>query len=317
MTQNQHSNQLTLTRIYDAPVEAVWEAWTDPKQVAQWWGPRGFTITTHSKDLRKGGHWKYTMHGPDGTDYPNTTQYFEVIENSLLVYDHGGNDNAPPLFRVRAEFAEINGKTQLEMTMTFATPDAVLEVKKIIKKASGESTWDRLAEYLDKALNGKETFVINRTFNASIETLFNVWTDPLHLSRWLSPTGTEMTFIEADIRAGGSSFYRMFNADVNMYGKIQYKEIKQPDRIVYTQQFCDENGAISRHPLAPTWPETMLTTILFSPESATQTRVTITWEAYGPTTESELQTFIDARAGMTQGWTGSFDKLEEYLVFTI
>jgi uncharacterized protein YndB with AHSA1/START domain len=59
------SNEIRITRIYDAPVRAVWDAWTDPAQAAQWWGPRGFTLTTHSKDLRPGGSWVYTMHGPD------------------------------------------------------------------------------------------------------------------------------------------------------------------------------------------------------------------------------------------------------------
>ena len=78
MTKPTSSNEIRLTRVYDAPVSAVWDAWTDPEQVAQWWGPRGFTITTHSKDLRVGGHWRYTMHGPDGVDYPNVTTYFVV-----------------------------------------------------------------------------------------------------------------------------------------------------------------------------------------------------------------------------------------------
>ena len=66
MAAKNKSNSINIIRIYDAPVEAVWDAWTDPEQVAQWWGPRGFTLTTHSKDLRPGGHWAYTMHGPDG-----------------------------------------------------------------------------------------------------------------------------------------------------------------------------------------------------------------------------------------------------------
>ena len=50
------SNEIRIIRLFDAPVQAVWDAWTDPRQVGQWWGPRGFTITTHSKDLRPGGH---------------------------------------------------------------------------------------------------------------------------------------------------------------------------------------------------------------------------------------------------------------------
>ena len=313
MTPKTNTNEIKLIRVYDAPVKAVWDAWTDPAQVGLWWGPRGFTITTHSKDLRKGGHWKYTMHGPDGIDYPNNTKYFEVIENALLLYDHGGNDDQPPLFRVRAEFSQIKDKTKLDMTMIFPTPEVAVEIQKFIKKASGESTWDRLAEYLDKILNGKERFVINRSFDTPIETLFKVWTDPDDLSRWLAPTGTEMKFFNADIQTGGSAFYMMFSADIKMYGKIHYKEIKHPDRLVYTQQFCDENGTISRHPMAPTWPETMLTTILFSSEGPNRTRVTVIWESFGPCTKEELEVFINARSGMTGGWTGSFDKLEAYL----
>ena len=81
------SNEIKITRIYDAPLEAVWDAWTDPEQVAQWWGPRGFTLTTHSKDLRPGGTWRYTMHGPDGTDYPNTTRISRSspVQNSSTI----------------------------------------------------------------------------------------------------------------------------------------------------------------------------------------------------------------------------------------
>src|SRR5215467_13003722 len=127
MTSKNKSNEIRITRIYDAPVLAVWDAWTDPEQVAQWWGPRGFTITTHSKDLRPGGHWTYTMHGPDATDWPNSTHYFEVEEHSKLVYDHGANDDRPALFRVTVLFKEIGGKTKMDMTMTLPTPEAAEE----------------------------------------------------------------------------------------------------------------------------------------------------------------------------------------------
>src|SRR5436853_4484463 len=110
-------NEIYITRVYDAPVAAVWDAWTDPQQVGQWWGPRGFTLTTHSKDLRPGGTWNYTMHGPDGTDFPNRTTYFEVEKYRRLVYDHGANENQPAMFRVTVQFTEVKGKTKMEMTM--------------------------------------------------------------------------------------------------------------------------------------------------------------------------------------------------------
>ena len=74
------ANEIRLARIFDAPVKAVWEAWTDSEQVAQWWGPRGFTITTHSKDFRAGGHWSYTMHGPDGEVHQHNGTYLAFDE---------------------------------------------------------------------------------------------------------------------------------------------------------------------------------------------------------------------------------------------
>lgn len=315
MATKSKSNEIRITRVYDAPVKAVWDAWTDPEQVAQWWGPRGFTLTTHSKDLRPGGSWVYTMHGPDGVDYPNKTIYYEVEKFSRLVYDHGGNDDRPPLFRVTITFAEAKGKTTMDMRMTLATPEAAEEIKKFIKKAGGNSTWDRLAEYLEKEASGKEKFVINRTFDAPLELMFEMWTNPEHFSQWLAPTGFNMSFIRADIKPGGSTFYFMSNdSGMKMYGRASYLEITRPNRLIYTQQFCDENENISRHPMAPTWPETMLTVVTLSDEGNGQTRVTVTWEPYGKTTPEELETFIKARGGMTQGWTGSFDKLEEYLI---
>lgn len=314
MAAKNKSNDLKIQRIYDAPVKAVWEAWTDPQQVAQWWGPRGFTLTTHSKDLRPGGIWHYTMHGPDGVDYPNKTLYHEVEKYHRLVYDHGANDIQAPLFRVTVVFTDLKGKTQMDMTMTLPTPEAAEETRKFVKKAGGDATWDRLAEYLNKEASGKEMFFINRTFEAPLDVMFEMWTNPEHLARWVPPTGFTMNYIKADIRPGGSSLYMMTNGgDLKMYGRAHYLEIQKPHRLTYTQQFCDENGKVSRHPLAPTWPETMLTTVTLTEESPGKTRVTICWETHGSVTPIELETFVKGRAGMTQGWTGSLDKLEDYL----
>lgn len=309
-------NEIRITRIYDAPVKAVWEAWTDPKQAAQWWGPRGFTLTTHSKDLRAGGSWAYTMHGPDGTDYRNKTLYHEIEKHKKLVYDHGGSDDRPPMFRVTVLFSEAKGKTTMEMSMALATAEAAAETRAFIKKAGGDGTWDRLAEYLEKESTGREKFVINRTFDAPLNLMFEVWTDPKHFSQWLPPTGFTMQFIRADIRAGGSSFYSMTGGGggMKMYGRAEYLAIEKPSRIVYAQQFCDEKEKVSRHPMSPTWPETMLTTVTLAAEGAGRTRVTIEWEPHGKVTREELETFIKARGGMTQGWTGSFDKLEAYFL---
>jgi uncharacterized protein YndB with AHSA1/START domain len=174
--------------------------------------------------------------------------------------------------------------------------------------------WDRLAEYLEEESSGKHTFVINRSFDAPLDVMFEMWSNPKHFSQWLAPTGFEMQFLRSDIRPGGSTFYFMTGpGGAKMYGRAEYREIHQPDRLVYTQQFCDEHEKISRHPRFPTWPETMLTTVNLTAEGPDRTRVTVTWEPHGAVTREELETFIKSRAGMTQGWTGSFDKLESYL----
>lgn len=308
------SNEIRILRIYNASAKTVWDAWTDPQQAAQWWGPRGFTITTHSKDFRVGGTWDYTMHGPNGMDFPNKSQYLEIEQHRRMVYDHGGNEKSRALFRVTVQFTDMNGKTKMDMTMAFPTPEAAEATKTLIKKAGGNATWDRLAEYLEKQSSNKEVFVINRSFDVPIETLFDLWTDPKLFTQWLPPTGFTMRFIKVDVREGGEGFYEMTDgAKTTMYGRVNYREIRRPSKIVYTQEFSDKEGNISRHPMAPTWPETMLTTVSLTEEGADQARVTVTWEVFGKATPEEIDTFRNARPGMTQGWTGSFDKLDTLL----
>ena len=228
MAAGSKSNLISITRIYDAPLQAVWEAWTNPEEVVQWWGPRGFTLTNHSHDLRTGGHWHYTMHGPDGTDYENTTQYLEVVPQQRMVYDHGGHKDRPPLFRVTALFTEREGRTQLDMSMAFATPEVAAEMRGFIRKAGGEGTWDRLAEYLGKRCEGKDQFFITRSFEAGIERVYDMWTDPAHLAQWLPPTGATMRFLRAEPRVGGSSFYAMtMPGGATMHGLVKYLALEK------------------------------------------------------------------------------------------
>jgi len=311
MVSRNNPNEIYITRVYDAPVKVVWDAWTDPDQVAQWWGPRGFTLTTHGKELRPGGIWHYTMHGPDGVDYLNKTLYHVVEVNKKLVYDHGGNDDRPPLFRVTVMFSELEGQTTLDMTMTLPTAEEAEATRMFIKAAGGNATWDRLAEYLNEKEKGQHSFVINRSFAVPIDLLFEMWAEPDRLSKWLPPVGFEMDILRADFRDGGHCFFRMSNrADVTFYGKFEYREITKPCRIVYVQRFCDEVENAARHPALPVFPEAMLITVLFAAEGDLATRVTVTSVPIGMVSAEENVAFTNTRPGMTQGWTGAFDKLE-------
>jgi uncharacterized protein YndB with AHSA1/START domain len=304
------SNEIRLTRVYDAPVRAVWDAWTIPEQVEQWWGPRGFTLTTHSKDLRVGGTWRYTMHGPDGVDYPNVTKYLVVEPYEKLVYDHGGTDDSPPLFRVTVTFAEANGKTTMEMTSSLPSPEAAREMAKFIKEAGGTATWDRLAEHLEETATGKRSFVINRTFYAPIARVFEMWTDADHLAKWLPPAGTSMRFIRSTIAPGKSTFFVITGEHGTMHVRAEYLAIEPPRRIVYAQQFVDEREEPAPAPGADVWPATLRMTVLLTEEAPGQTRVTVTSEPEGEATAAEIEAFVLERSGMTLGFTGSFDALE-------
>jgi uncharacterized protein YndB with AHSA1/START domain len=139
MSSLNQSNVIAIHRVYDAPLREVWDAWAVSEQICQWWGPRGFTLTVHDRDLKSGGHWHYTMHGPDGTDYENTTQYLEVLPMQKLVYDHGGHKDRPPLFRVTAQFKEHQGRTQLSMEMAFASAEVAQTMRGHIRQAGGET----------------------------------------------------------------------------------------------------------------------------------------------------------------------------------
>jgi len=142
--------ELSTTRVFDAPRELVWEVWTNPKHIALWWGPNGFTNTIYSMDVRPGGVWDYMMHGPDGVDYPNIVSYLEVKKFEKLVYDHGDKQN-PKMFHVTVTFESIGEKTQLTMRMVFPTKAARDEVVEKYGALEGQNqTLNKLEIYLHK-----------------------------------------------------------------------------------------------------------------------------------------------------------------------
>jgi uncharacterized protein YndB with AHSA1/START domain len=109
---------VTLTRLYDAPRDLVWRAWTDPKHMAQWFGPRGFTSSVPELDVRAGGALRIVMHGPDGNDYPMKGVFREVKPPQRLVFsniaiDKDGNHLLEGETTVILE--EQGGKTKLTL----------------------------------------------------------------------------------------------------------------------------------------------------------------------------------------------------------
>jgi len=145
--------EIVTERLINAPRELVWKAWTDPKHLEQWWGPTGFTTTTKEFDFKPGGVWFHTMHGPDGTDYPNEIYYEEILEPSLITYTHGGGEVGAndAQFHSTITFDDQDGKTLLTMRAVF---DTVAQREHVVKMyhaiAGGQQTIARLDEYVMK-----------------------------------------------------------------------------------------------------------------------------------------------------------------------
>jgi uncharacterized protein YndB with AHSA1/START domain len=144
--------EIVQTRLLDAPRELVFAVWTDPKQIVQWWGPRGFTTTSHEMSVTPGGVWRFVMHGPDGRDYKNKIIYTEVVKPERLVYRHAGEEEHEDVrFHVTVTFEAQGRKTLLTMRSLFETAQEREEVvTKYGALEGGRQTLERLAEYVEK-----------------------------------------------------------------------------------------------------------------------------------------------------------------------
>ena len=139
------------SRVLDAPRALVFSVWTDPKHLAQWWGPNGFTTTTHAYDFRPGRAWRFVMHGPDGRDYQNRITFDEIVPPERIVHRHSGGDDVEPVqFTQTVTFEDLgNGRTLLTWHGRFPSAE---ERARVIKEYGADKglvqTMARLADYL-------------------------------------------------------------------------------------------------------------------------------------------------------------------------
>lgn len=155
--QVQSDRELVLTREFDAPVEMVWRAWTEPERIAMWWGPRGFAARVEQMDLRPGGGWRYVMVGPDGKEYPVRGEYREVVPRQRIVtsdtfdegFDHPADD-LPKGLVTTVLFDDLGERTRVTLRIEHATPEDKSKHEKMGVVAGWNSSLDRLEEHLFK-----------------------------------------------------------------------------------------------------------------------------------------------------------------------
>ena len=140
---------VVVTRVLAAPRELVFDAFTDAAHISNWWGPHGFTTTTHEMDVRPGGTWRFVMHGPDGTDYPNRIVYEEVVRPERIAYAHdNGEDDDPHRFHASATFEEEGGGTRVTMRMRWVSATVREAMLKFGVLEGGNQTLERLDRHL-------------------------------------------------------------------------------------------------------------------------------------------------------------------------
>ncbi|MBR30731.1 MAG: ATPase [Spirochaetaceae bacterium] len=149
-------SQVIYERYFDAPVELVFEAWSQEDQLSQWWGPDGFTLTTVSMDFQDGGLWDFIMHGPDGTNYKNKIKFLEILNSKRIVYRHlgDGEENEDVDFSTTVTFESEGEGTRLKMYQDFGTEE---ELRRVDEAHGAIEGGKQHIENLQKYLNLKKS----------------------------------------------------------------------------------------------------------------------------------------------------------------
>lgn len=156
-------------------------------------------------------------------------------------------------------------------------------------------------------------FEIHWFFEADACSVFRMWIDPDRFASWMGPEGAKMNFITTDVTEGGKSLWSMTTDGMTKYGQICFNSILPDNLLVYTQNFCNENGSFAKAPFSDSYPDYLQTTVSFTAEEERITKVHVKWEVKGRYTAIEKQTFEDMIDVMKAGWSDSFRKLEELL----
>lgn len=308
------SREVLFTRELNAPRERVFNFWTDPKLLAQWWGPRGFTNPACEADPRPGGSILIHMRAPDGKVWPMKGIFNEIVKPSRIVFSNTPLDEkGSPMFETltTVTLAEEGGKTKLAVRAKAENAPAYAAPMLDGMEEGWSQSLDRLLEKVAERY-GESLFVISRAYEASRERLFRAWTKPEQMMNWLGPKGGAVLKAKMNLRPGGTYHYGTQLPDgTKSWGKFVYREILKPERLVWVNSFSDENGAITSHPMSPNWPRETLTTVTFAEQSG-KTNVSIQWVPINAT-DLEIKTFEEGRQSMLIGWGGSLDQLGKYL----
>lgn len=149
---NTSDRELNFSRILNAPIELVWEVWTNPGHLSVWWGPDGVTNTIKKMDVKSGGPFRVIMHNPDGRNHDIEIQFIEVVKHKKIMYEQLNHFKCIGT----VEFESMKDKTFINWTMLFESKEFLIECAKIYGVATGlQQCGERLFNYLSQFKNNE------------------------------------------------------------------------------------------------------------------------------------------------------------------
>jgi uncharacterized protein YndB with AHSA1/START domain len=279
------NRELKLERIVDAPPELVFMAWTDPKHLVRWWGPRGFTTPECKLDLKVGGAVRIVMRAPDGSDYVNVGAFTEIVKPLRLAFTLAnlGADGVARFENLNTvTFTPHEGKTLLQLNVEVQAVNAASAEGQLAGMREGwTSSLDRLDAVLDEPnspadgskidLPADEPVInISRMFDAPRELVFKLMTDPYHLVHFWGPKGSSLPICEMNLTVGGLwRTVMQFPSGQQYRMNYAFVDIAPPEKLVFRDAPND-----ATEPLGELPPVRILTTIRFE-DIGGKTRMTV------------------------------------------
>ncbi|RIX48692.1 SRPBCC domain-containing protein [Paenibacillus nanensis] len=161
--------------------------------------------------------------------------------------------------------------------------------------------------------SGKRGLYMTRVFDAPRDELFELFTQGEHMKNWWGPRGYEMTILGQELAPGGFIHYKQQSPEGNvMWGKFTYREIEAPEKLVYANSFADETGKTVRAYFSKDWPLEIVNTVTFEQTEDGRTKLTLQGQPEDAK-KAENRVFEALRDHLKQGFTETFDLLDEYI----
>ncbi|HUJ44413.1 MAG TPA: SRPBCC domain-containing protein [Opitutaceae bacterium] len=293
--------EFVITHEFSAPRATVFKAWTDPEQLARWWGPRGFTNPVCEWDARPGGAIHVVMRAPNGAEYPMGGRFRALAAPERLVFTAGPLDaKGNLLFELlhAVTFVERGSRTALTIHSRVTKTTAGAGKYLAGYEAGMNQSLERLADLA--ADSASREIVVSRVFDAPRELVWQAMTDPQHVVRWWGPNGFTTTIANMDVRPGGVWQHVMHGPDGTDYpNKSVFQEVVKPERIVYSHG-GGRKGGRSVH---------FVTTWTFEALDGNKTRLTM----HSVFPSSAARDFAVKEYGAIEGGKQTLARLAEHL----